>query len=204
MRESENRDTAGHSARDSARVSAPCARVVRAVPGFEKRLVTRDGKVFRKHWSGLVRCKAWTDRDGYLRVKVPTPSGGLTQTGVHRLVALAWLGPPAEGETEVRHIDGDPQNNRVENLRWGSHAANMDDRRGHGRNATGEKNGRAILTETQVRSIKTRLASGESQREIANDLQVNRHTIADISRGRNWKHVTAENDVAHPASGGSR
>lgn len=36
---------------------------------------------------------------------------------VHRVVALAFLGEPKEGE-QVCHYDGNPKNNRVENLRW--------------------------------------------------------------------------------------
>jgi hypothetical protein len=38
---------------------------------------------------------------------------------VHRIVAAAWLEPPLFPEqTQIDHIDGDKQNNRVENLRW--------------------------------------------------------------------------------------
>ena len=38
---------------------------------------------------------------------------------VHRIVAAAWLEPPLfEEQTQIDHIDGDKQNNRVENLRW--------------------------------------------------------------------------------------
>lgn len=36
---------------------------------------------------------------------------------VHRIVALKFI-PNPEHKTEVDHIDGDPKNNRVENLRW--------------------------------------------------------------------------------------
>ena len=38
---------------------------------------------------------------------------------VHRLVAQAFLGPPpSEKHTQVNHIDGDPANNRADNLEW--------------------------------------------------------------------------------------
>lgn len=48
---------------------------------------------------------------------------------VHRLVALAFHGHPAPGQ-EVCHFDGDPLNNRADNLRWDTHSANkLDDRR---------------------------------------------------------------------------
>ena len=38
---------------------------------------------------------------------------------VHRLVAKAFRPPPpSEKHTQVNHIDGDPANNRAENLAW--------------------------------------------------------------------------------------
>lgn len=37
---------------------------------------------------------------------------------VHRLVALAFLGPPSNPKDTVDHIDTDPSNNSVNNLRW--------------------------------------------------------------------------------------
>jgi hypothetical protein len=49
------------------------------------------------------------------RYKVHLPSG--KQTQVHRLVAMAFCHGYAEG-LEVNHKNGDPLDNRVENLEW--------------------------------------------------------------------------------------
>lgn len=57
---------------------------------------------------------------------------------VHRLVALAFLGNPADGQ-EVRHLNGDPSDNRMENLRWGTRSENMLDRVGHGTHSEASK-----------------------------------------------------------------
>jgi hypothetical protein len=38
---------------------------------------------------------------------------------IHRLVMWAFVGPQEKG-VHVRHLDGDPQNNRLENLAYGS------------------------------------------------------------------------------------
>ena len=44
---------------------------------------------------------------------------------MHRLVAEAFALPRLHGQNEVNHIDGDPSNNRVENLEWASGQENV-------------------------------------------------------------------------------
>lgn len=52
---------------------------------------------------------------------------------VHRLVLEAFAGPAPDGYDGC-HNDGDPNNNRAENLRWDTHGGNMRDRYWHARN----------------------------------------------------------------------
>ena len=48
------------------------------------------------------------------------------QVGLHRMVAYAWGNPPENySELEVDHIDSDPHNNDINNLRWCSHRENL-------------------------------------------------------------------------------
>jgi hypothetical protein len=68
--------------------------------------------------------------DGHLGVRLSRDGQGQTRL-VHSLVALAFLGPLPPG-LEVCHNDGNPVNNRPENLRHGSHASNMADVVRHG------------------------------------------------------------------------
>lgn len=51
-------------------------------------------------------------------------NGVLEQCFVHRLVSITFI-PNPEGKREVDHIDGNPKNNRVENLRWCTHQENL-------------------------------------------------------------------------------
>lgn len=53
---------------------------------------------------------------------------------VHRLVLIAFIGLPEEGQ-EGCHWDGDPQNNEVSNLRWGTASENRQDSLRHGTHA---------------------------------------------------------------------
>ncbi len=54
-------------------------------------------------------------RDGYIRVKIQKRNYEL-----HRLIAAAFDLPRQPGQNEVDHIDNDPSNNHVTNLRWAS------------------------------------------------------------------------------------
>jgi len=44
---------------------------------------------------------------------------------VHKLVAWAFLPPPLEGEDTIDHIDMNKLNNHISNLRWATHADNI-------------------------------------------------------------------------------
>ena len=62
-------------------------------------------------------------RSGHLAVDLP--SG---RRYVHQLVAEAFLGKRPNG-CEVRHLNNDPADNRVENLDWGTRSENVLDLR---------------------------------------------------------------------------
>ena len=50
---------------------------------------------------------------------------------VHELVLIAFVGCPGKGQ-ECRHINGEPSNNYLENLAWGTRRENILDAVGHG------------------------------------------------------------------------
>lgn len=60
-------------------------------------------------------------------------SGEPTFTTVHVLVMAAFVGSRPEG-MDIRHLDGDPGNNHLDNLAYGSRSENCQDRRVHGTN----------------------------------------------------------------------
>jgi len=52
---------------------------------------------------------------------------------VHQLVLTAFVGPGNGRIKQARHLNGDPEDNRLENLCWGSAKENAADRAKHGR-----------------------------------------------------------------------
>ena len=67
---------------------------------------------------------------GHLRVSLWS-GGRRTQVFVHRLVLEAFRGSAPAG-MEACHNDGNPTNNRLDNLRWDTQSANQLDRVRHG------------------------------------------------------------------------
>lgn len=51
---------------------------------------------------------------------------------VHRLVAMAFIGPEPADKPLVRHLDGIPTHNHVSNLKWGTEGENGRDTVDHG------------------------------------------------------------------------
>jgi len=77
-----------------------------------------------------------------------------------------------------------------EHLYLGTHQDNMDDCAAKDRFAKGNAIALAKLDEPAVRSIKARLASGESQKSLATAYRVHHSSISGIKRGVTWKHVS--------------
>ena len=69
------------------------------------------------------------DRDGY-RQYILYPE--TKRYFAHTLVLLAFIGPKPQ-KLEVRHLDGNPKNNFVRNLKYGTTKENAQDRELHGR-----------------------------------------------------------------------
>ena len=108
------------------------------IPGYEGRYqVSNLGRV--KSLPRVVECKNHRRRrepgqilkpacapDGHLMVNLGFSKEHRAKK-VHQLVALAFLENPSGGRVEVCHNDGDPKNNRVENLRYDTHSENIKD-----------------------------------------------------------------------------
>lgn len=107
----------------------------RPIPGFPGYEVSDQGRVrsTRRYLGSTAPhlLVPQADRKGYLRVG-PRRGGRKPTKGVHIFVLLAFVGPRPEG-MQVRHIDGDPANNLLTNLAYGTPSENQLDQVRHGR-----------------------------------------------------------------------
>lgn len=86
---------------------------------------------------------------GYLLVIFRT-SGKARTTHVHRILAELWI-PNPENLSDVDHINGIRDDNRLENLRWLSHSDNIRHSYNTGRrNVKGDRNANSKHTTDQI------------------------------------------------------
>ena len=105
---------------------------------------------------------------------------------IHRAVLEAFVGLSPAG-MECRHLDGNPANNELGNLAWGTVKENAEDKRLHERMPVGERSGTAKLTEPQVREIRGR--RNEPSRALGREYGVSHTAILRAAKGITWGYL---------------
>ena len=151
------------------------------IPGFPGYSVTEGGVVFSLKGQPM---KPSLSRTGYPQITLQK-EGRSFCFWVHRLVLMAFVGPRPVN-MQARHLNGDKQDNRLENLQWGTAKENYRDSVEHGVSSRGERHGLSKLTEDLVREI--RQAPG-TIREIGQKFGIDNSNVSRIKRGVAWTHV---------------
>jgi hypothetical protein len=155
----------------------------------------RSGTMTARRRRGQI-IKPALNPDGYLYVRL----GRSRNCRVNVLVARAFLESQPPG-TEVLHGPGGKTDNRVSNLRYGTHAENQGpDRLRDGTDVNGDKCPAAKLTWAQVDEIRQRLPVGlrtgprpkhlrhlPTQRDLADEYRVSATVISKIVAGKTWR-----------------
>jgi len=170
----------------------------RVVPSFPDYEVSDDGRV-RRVTSARTRRAGHVVRGAlrgrphsrYWSYKLVSPNGRKCTVWAHRIVLEAFVGPPPSATHQAAHGDGNPLNNRLENLRWATPTENNRDKTRHGTNPFhGTKNPRAKLNEDLVRTIRFEYATtGCSKAALARKHGLGPSAMGALLAGKNWSHV---------------
>lgn len=117
--------------------------------------VHATGRVFsHSGWRGQTykEIKQTPDEYGYPCVRLMI-GGKRKRLRVHYLVASAFHGPKPSPMHQVRHLDGNKENNHYANLKWGSALENAEDREHHGRTSRGLKHASRVIAGQNARLI---------------------------------------------------
>lgn len=114
----------------------------------------------------------------------------LKTKSVHRIVAETFIyNDNPKIKNQVNHIDGNKENNTVENLEWCTNQENKKHAIDNGLVAyqKGEKHGSVILNNKQVINIYT---SDESRLYMAEKYNISKHHVSNIRGDNAWTHIT--------------
>jgi len=140
--------------------------------------------------SGFDNCWLWLahkNQNGYGTMSV----AGKCRRATHVLFYLRKGHWPVAGRTANHHCDN-PGCLNPKHLYLGTQISNVHDRERRGRRGCtrGERNGRAKLTEDQVREIKRLLVQSDfTQADLGRKYNVSSYAIHLISKGVTWSYV---------------
>lgn len=176
--------------------------------GYEEHYIVSDlGRVRRIGKDRMGRCLntmlKFGDRRGYKSVTLCVNDQKKT-LAVHRLVWESFNGKIPDGFV-INHKNGAKAWNRLSNLEVMTISENTAHGFRHlGRKPPnnpnpGAKNGRAIISDDQVREIRQRYKQGGvSQTSLANEFGLTQASVSRIVLRKNWSHITCDQIITHP------
>lgn len=158
------------------------------IPDFDGYFASSDGYILSKKQGHTRVLNPIEGNDRHLYVFLYDGQGNSKKMYVHRLVLMAFVGFPKDGQ-ECRHLNDIPSDNRIENLVWGTRLENAADKRRNGGLPIGEKCYHHKLTENQVMQIRKRYSDGESSSDLSKVYNVSKNTVLQIVKGKKWSHL---------------
>lgn len=161
--------------------------MVKIILGFPNYAISTAGDVYNIKRNKLLKSVV---NKGYMCVCLYR-NNKKYKKDIHRLVLETFVSKCPKGMESI-HKNGDKRNNRLSNLKWGTHSENMLDKNKHGTGnyRCGERHHKAKLTEQEVKEIWKLWWNGMyTQTDIAKIYNAHPVTIHYILRNKTWKHI---------------
>lgn len=149
---------------------------IRSLDHYVKGKCHYTGNSFYRKIKGRVLRPGQYCKSGHVSVVLGHGAVGIP---VHQLIMLTFVGKPPAG-TEVLHINGNPRDNRLSNLRYGTRKENILDVYIQG--GAWRK-----LSIDDVQGIRFGLSCGIRESELASMFDVSLSTISSIKHGRSYR-----------------
>lgn len=167
------------------------------IPSCPNYLASSDGEIRR---IGSARpLRPTREKSGHLRVSLWHDGIGRSEW-VHRLVCEAFHGPAPFSKAHAAHANGVPSDNRPGNLSWKTATENAADKKLHGTENIGARNGGAVLGDEQIKEIRRKAAAlprssgGKRIKKgalapMVAEYGVTAGCLRQIIYGQRWRHV---------------
>lgn len=167
------------------------------IPNHDGYYASKNGQILSTKKEKTILMKQITSKDGYKYVFM-YDNGKMEKVWVHQAVLMAWDRMPKDGE-ETRHLNDIPDDNRLENLCWGTRLENVADKIRNGGIPIGERSGSHKLTEAQVLEIREKFYGDKSSSDLSEEYGLSKNAILRIVNGKTWKHLPV-NKAKHHSS----
>lgn len=164
----------------------------KSVPGYEGHYIVSNRGVVASVKGEHKELTPLRQASGHLGVGLCL-NGAKKRHRIHSLVLQAFRGERQPGQ-EVRHLDGDPENNRLENLVYGSSSENKADAYTHGARKSGQQSHLAKVSDTDMAALKAMngvCSSGEAAKRFG----LSGGYVREVWRGEARSHQDRESYV---------
>ena len=157
--------------------------MIKEIPGYPLQYATTEGLFFSKR-TGEMKQKSMRLHNGYYRVNLRDgncPAQTIVEP-VHKLILETFVGPRPKNYV-CRHLNGNPLDNRLENICWGTQKENIQDSIRHGTAVflrCGEDSPGAKLSNKAVEEIRSLYKLGINSKELSKRYDVSVRHIKDI------------------------
>ena len=97
------------------------------IEGYSNYTINENGQVWSKNRNRIMKSRI---NDGYLQI-ILCENGKKKAFSIHRLIALEFI-PNPNNYPEVDHIDRNPLNNNLSNLRWADRSTQNENKNAYG------------------------------------------------------------------------